>query len=409
MIRMLTYNKMKLKERVITMSIFNEVVDRRKSRSYKWDRMEQIFNIEDASDILPMWIADMDFAAPQAVIAAIEERLQHPVFGYSYVCGGCKNAVVNWYERRHQWTIDPETILFHHGVVPAIASIIETFTAPNDKVAISTPVYPPFSNVPKSQGRELVCCDLVEVNGSYTYDFAALEELFKEGVKLYILCNPHNPAGVVWSRAQLEELVALCIKYDVYLLADEIHADVILPGAKFIPTLTVAGSAQAKIISCIAPTKTFNLAGIQAAMMVVPNEDLRKELEHNAMAHGKMDLNAFASAAVQAAYTDGDAWLDELISYLSINMDYVVNELNALDGISVAKPNGTYLMWIDYRATGLSEEEMMQRLLTIGKIALEPGTKYSEAGRGFLRMNVACPLAVVEDGVARFKKALAAN
>ncbi|WP_042475989.1 MalY/PatB family protein [Bacillus ndiopicus] len=389
------------------MSIFNAIVDRRKSRSYKWDRMEQIFNIEDASDILPMWIADMDFAAPKEVIEAIEERLKHPVFGYSYVCGGCKEAIVKWYERRHQWTIQPETILFHHGVVPAIASIIETFTEPNDKVAISTPVYPPFSNVPQNQGRELVLCDLVEVNGSYTYDFVQLEELFKQGVKLYILCNPHNPAGVVWSRAQLEELVALCIKYDVYLLADEIHADVILPGAKFIPTLTVAGSEQAKIISCIAPTKTFNLAGIQAAMMVVPNEDLRLQLEQNAAAHGKMDLNAFASAAVQAAYTYGDAWLDELIEYVATNMDYVMSELNELEGISVAKPEGTYLMWIDYRGTGLSEKEMMDRLLTIGKLALEPGTKYGEAGRGFLRINVACPFTTIEDGVARFKKALA--
>ncbi|MEO4054326.1 MalY/PatB family protein [Solibacillus sp. CAU 1738] len=388
------------------MSIFNISVDRRNSRSFKWDMMEQTYNLDDASEILPMWIADMDFAAPKEVVEAIEERLKHPVFGYSYVCNGCKEAIVDWYIRRHQWTINPDTILFHHGVVPAIASIIETFTNTNDKIAISTPVYPPFFNVPTNQNREIITCDLVEIDGSYTYDFAALEETFKQGVKLYILCNPHNPAGVVWSRAQLEQLVALCIKYDVYLLADEIHADLMNEGNIFTPALTVAGADQAKIISCIAPTKTFNLAGIQAAMMVVPDDHLRAQLEQNALAHGKMDLNAFASAAVQAAYTHGEEWLNELLQYLSTNMDYVVKELNAINGISVAKPQGTYLMWVDYRGTGLSEEEIMDRLLSIGKLALEPGTKYGEAGRGFLRMNIACPLATVEDGVARFKTAL---
>lgn len=389
------------------MSIFDEAIDRRGTRSIKWDRMEQIYQLEDASDILPMWIADMDFAAPQQVVDAIKERLEHPIFGYSYVCDGCKEAIVHWYERRHHWHIEAETILFHHGVVPAIASIIETFTELNDRVAISTPVYPPFTNVTQNQGREVVNCDLTEDNGSYTFDFEKLEELFKTGVKLYILCNPHNPAGVVWSKEQLEQIVALCIQYDVYLLADEIHADVLLPGATFTPTLTVKDSDKAKIISCIAPTKTFNLAGIQAAMMVVPNEELRQQLEQNALAHGKMDLNAFASAAVQAAYTHGDAWLDELIDYVSTNMDVAIRELNSLEGISVAKPNGTYLIWIDYRQTGLSEQEMMERLLKIGKLALEPGTKYGEAGRGFLRMNLACPRQTVEDAVARFKKALA--
>lgn len=388
------------------MSIFDNSVNRRSTRSIKWDMMEQIYNLEDASAILPMWIADMDFAAPKEVVEAIEERLKHPVFGYSYVCDGCKKAIVDWYARRHRWEIEPESILFHHGVVPAIASIIETFTKEGDKIAISTPVYPPFFNVPSHQNREIITCDLVETNGSYTFDFTTLEETFKQGVKLYILCNPHNPAGVVWSHEQLEQLVALCIKYDIYLLADEIHADLMIDGHSYTPALTVAGSDKAKIISCIAPTKTFNLAGIQAAMIVVPNTQLREELEKNALAHGQMELNAFASAAVQAAYTSGEEWLNELLEYLSKNMDYAIHALNDIEGIAVAKPQGTYLLWIDYRGTHLSEEEMMNRLLTIGQLALEPGTKYGEAGRGFLRMNIACPLATVQEGVARFKKAM---
>ena len=388
------------------MSIFNEMIERRKSNSYKWDLMEQIYNVPDASDLLPMWVADMDFAAPKEVIEAIENRLSHSVFGYSYVDEDCKKAITGWFERHHNWLIEQDTILFHQGVVPAIASIIETFTKPGDSIAVSTPVYPPFFNIPKAQGRVIEACDLVEQNGSYTYDFAALEETFKRGIKLYILCNPHNPAGVVWSRSQLEQLVQLCIKYDVYLLADEIHADILIGGHQFVATLTVQDADKAKIISCVAPTKTFNLAGIQAAMMVVPNADLRAQLQQNATAHGQMGLNALASVAVQAAYTHGDRWLDDLNAYLTANMDYVCHELNALKGIEVRKPGGTYLLWIDYRGTGLTELEIMDRLLTVGKLALEPGTKYGKAGDGFLRMNVACPLETVQDGVARFKMAL---
>lgn len=388
------------------MSILNEVINRKKSLSFKWDQMEYVYNISNATDILPMWVADMDFAAPKEVIKAMENRLKHPVFGYSYIADDCKNAIVDWNKRRHDWVIDPQTILFHQGVVPAIASIIETFTAPGDKVAVSTPVYPPFFNVPTAQGRVVEACDLVERDGSYDFDFDILEESFKRGVKLYILCNPHNPAGVVWNREQLERLVQLCIQYDVYLLSDEIHGDILINKKQYVPILTVKDSEKAKIITCIAPTKTFNLAGIQAAMMIVPDSQLRAQLELNAQAHGQMGLNAFAVEAVQAAYTHGDAWLDELLSYLIINMAYVIKELSTLEGIKVTQPDGTYLLWIDYRQTGLSEKEIMHRLLTIGKLALEPGSKYGVMGEGFLRMNVACPLSMVQDGVNRFKLAL---
>ncbi|MGM9950143.1 MAG: MalY/PatB family protein [Lysinibacillus sp.] len=386
------------------MSIFDELHVRRSTRSVKWDKMDMVYNFPDTSDVLPMWVADMDFAAPKEVIDALRKRLEHPVFGYSYVCDDCKNAVVSWFERRHQWTIDPKTILFNQGVVPAIASIIETFTEPGDKIAISTPVYPPFFNVPQHQQREVVSCDLIEEDGFYHYDFDRLEETFKQGVSMYILCNPHNPGGIVWSQEDLERLVELAIQYDVMIISDEIHADLLIDGSRHIPLLTVKRADEARIITCIAPTKTFNIAGIQAAMMVVPNSLFRSKLTQHALAHGHFELNAFASAAAQAAYAHGDAWLDELLAYLSRNMDYVIQELTAIPGVQVAKPQATYLMWIDYRATGIEEKEMMDRLLTTGKLALEPGTKYGEAGRGFLRMNVAAPFETVKDGVQRFKK-----
>ncbi|WP_332648963.1 MalY/PatB family protein [Lysinibacillus sp. 54212] len=388
------------------MSIFNKVLERKNTNSLKWDLMEKIYGIEDASELLPMWVADMDFAPPKEVVQAIEKRLSHPIFGYSYVCDDCKGAIVDWFKRRHSLTINPETILFQQGVVPAIASIIETFTEPGDRVAISTPVYPPFFTVPRNQKRELISCDLNENNGIYSYDFEALEEVFKQGVKIYILCNPHNPGGIVWDRTTLERLVELCIQYDVLIISDEIHADIVLEGAKYTPLSTVARADEANILTLIAPTKTFNLAGIQAAVIVAPKDDLRLQLQQNELAHGQIELNVFASPAVHAAYTYGDAWLDELLDYLSTNMDYVIRELTSLQGITIIKPQGTYLLWIDYRETGLEEKEIMDKLLRIGKLALEPGSKYGEAGQGFLRMNVACPFDTVKEGVERFKKAL---
>ena len=387
------------------MSFFNEIHERKGSSSIKLDKMRDVYNLEDTSNLLLMWIADMDFPAPPVVSEAITERLKHPIFGYTYANCDVKDAVVNWYQTRHNWTIDSETILFQPGVVPAIAAIIETFTNKNDKIGMATPAYPPFVNVPSAQQREVVTCELTEQNGHYTLDFNKLESMFKSGIAMYILCNPHNPIGIVWSKEELEQLVALCIKYDVYLLADEIHADILITKT-YTPTLTVKDADKAKIITCIAPTKTFNIAGIHAAMMVVPNKELFTALEADAQAHGQLGLNIFACTTVEAVYTKGAPWLDELLPYLKTNMEYVVNELNALPGIHTTVPEATYLMWIDYRETGLDEQEMMERLLHKGFVELDPGTKYGEAGRGFLRMNVASPFDLVKQGVDGIKKAL---
>jgi cysteine-S-conjugate beta-lyase len=388
------------------MSFFNDIYERKNTNSVKWDKMKEIYQLDDTSDILPMWVADMDFAAPQVVVDALQERLNHPIFGYTYPDDELKVAIANWYTTRHHWTIDPKTMLFHQGVIPAIASIVETFTNAGDKIGMSTPIYPPFFNVPKAQQREIVTCELTENNGAYEMDFKKLEQLFQSGIQMYILCNPHNPAGIAWSYEQLQQLIELCIKYDVFLLADEIHADLTIKKA-YTPILTVTGAENAKIISCIAPTKTFNLAGIHAAMTVSPNKNIRLALEKSAQAHGSLSLNTFACTVVKAVYTNGEEWLDALLPYLKNNMDYVVEQLNAIDGLHVTIPDATYLMWIDYRGTGLTEKEIMNQLLTIGKVALDPGTKYSEAGRGFLRINVACPLDTLKDGIERIKRALA--
>ena len=395
------------KERGIILNVFINEIDRRQTRSVKWDMMEDIYGIKDASDILPMWIADMDFAAPQVVIDALKERLDHGVFGYSYVCESCKDALRLWLANRHSWKTENEWMLFHHGVVPAIATVIETFTTKGDGILITTPVYPPFFQIPGQMERTIVECPMSEDNGHYSIDFHEFEKALQQNVKLFILCNPHNPGGVVWTKEELHKMIELCTKYDVLILSDEIHADLVFPEHKHIALAAIAGEEANRIITCVAPTKTFNLAGVQAAVMIATDETIRAKLEQNAQAHGQMALSPFAATALKAAYEDGGPWLKELLETVSSNMDYVIQELErAVPGIRINKPHGTYLLWIDYRKTGLSELEIMAKLLNKGKLALEPGSKYGESGIGFLRMNVACPLTLVEDGVNRFITAL---
>ncbi len=367
--------------------------------------LEQVYSIQDASEVLPMWVADMDFAIPSVIIDALQKRMEHPVFGYTMVPEQTKSSLTKWVADKHQLTIENEWILFRQGVIPGIAEAIESFTEVGDKVLIHTPVYPPFVSVPTNLGREVVTSLLIEKDNSYEMDWDSFENCLKDDVKAFILCNPHNPGGKVWSKDDLTKMATLCQQYNVLVLSDEIHSDLIFEPNKHTPMLNAAEDST-NIITFFAPTKTFNLAGIQAAAMVVPDEQKRTVLEKLAMSRGYMDLNVFSLTALQTAYEQGNPWLEELLEVLTVNMDYVVDHLSKLEGIKVSKPEGTYLVWIDYRGTGLSEKEIMNRLLTIGKLALEPGSKYGKAGEGFLRMNLACPLSIVEDGVERFVRSL---
>ena len=385
---------------------FNELHERKNTNCYKWDNNEQVYSIDDASDLLPMWIADMDIATPTFIIDAMKERLAHPIFGYATVPHSLSEAIINWYKTRHSWSIHTDNLLFHEGVIPAIATIIETFTTEGDKVCISSPVYAPFDSIPKNLKREVVRVALEEQDGFYSYNFDTLEEAFRAGVKIYILCNPHNPAGMVWDRETLTHILQLAKRYNVLVISDEIHCDLVLPPHKHIALQTLNVDIDADIITCISPTKTFNLASIHFAMMVSSNKALTAKLKQHALMHGRFGPNVFAIFATEAAYTHGADWVDGLLTHISDNMDYVIEACRELEGIRIVKPQGTYLLWIDYRATGLSEKEMLDQLLTKGRLGLDPGAKFGHEGQGFLRMNVATPRMTVEEAVTRLKKAL---
>lgn len=391
----------------MTLSNFDSVISRRNTNSAKWDMIAEVYNVKNTEDILPMWVADMDFKAPQPVLAAMAARLEHGIFGYNIIDDATYNAVINWLQGRHNYAVTKEQILFRHGVIPALANVINALTKPDDTIIVSTPIYPPFKSVPQNTGRKVISCPLAEKNGQYTFDAQAFEETLKNNtVALYILCNPHNPGGMVWSPEVLREIVRLCAKYDVIILSDEIHSDLALDTHTHTPVASVAGDEIDRIITCMAPTKTFNLASVQSAFMIVHDKNKRDKIAKDYATTGQGSINAFAIEATKAAYTKGAQWLDELKAYISNNMDFAVEALNAMPNISATKSQGTYLLWVDYRATGLSEEDMMQRLLTKGKLALEPGSKYGDEGIGFLRINLACPLATVKDGMARFEQAL---
>lgn len=381
---------------------FTTVHNRRNTSSVKWDMLAEIYQIEVKDDILPMWVADMDFPIAPNIADALIERIQDGVFGYSFPSKGLGESIVKWVKETHHTTISADWLLYESGVIPAVALSLATFTEPGDKVLIQGPVYPPFRNTPENLDREVVNFSLDEKDGQYSINFDTFEEALSQDIKAFIFCNPHNPGGKVWSKEDVKQIADLCHKYGVLLISDEIHADLVFAPYMHTTALSVAEHTD-HIITCMAPTKTFNLAGLQAAYLIVTNEEKRLKLKNQAMRSAHMGLTVLGATAMQAAYETGKPWLKELLDSLKENIVYVKNEIEThIPSVRVTEPNGTYLIWLDYRKLGVSEEVMMKTLLEEGKLALEPGTKYGPEGDGFVRMNIACPLDTVKDGVQRF-------
>ncbi|MFB5761832.1 MalY/PatB family protein [Paenibacillus medicaginis] len=384
---------------------FNLHIDRTRSNSYKWDNRAAVFGTED---VLPMWVADMDFQAPPAVIRAVRERVEHGVFGYTYPSPSYYESIINWMQNRHNWKIEKEWIQFCPGVVPALSLIVEMFTEPEDQVMIQTPVYPPFHSVVKNHGRELVCSPLLEQDGYYSMDFEDMESKMADGkVKLLILCSPHNPVGRVWTKQELQQLADLCAKWNVLVVSDEIHADLVFEAGSHTPFASLSEGAAQRSIICTAPSKTFNIAGLHTANLVIPNKELRAKFSKALEIHAMGSATPLGLAAAEAAYREGAEWLDALLDHVRGNMDYVCDFCEGhLPEVKVWRPEGTYLLWLDFRALGLKGKELSSFLIEEAKLGLNSGDSFGTDGDGFMRMNLGCTRATVEEAMRRLEAAV---
>jgi len=382
---------------------FDQIIDRRQTLSVKWDDVKRVFGYED---VWPMWVADMDFPAPQAVQEALQARIEHGIFGYTVIPDSLKEAVCEWLQRRHGWDIPPSWLTFAHGVVPAVAAAIEAFSEPGDRVVVFSPVYPPLFDLVRRHNRSLVLSPLRLTEENYAIDWDDLEQNLP-GAKLLILCHPHNPGGKSWAKEELERLGELCLKHGVFVLSDEIHADLTFPPHRHVPFASLHPELARQSATFRAPTKTFNLAGLQVAEAIIPDESRRRAFRRIQQRQGFFTLSPFAVVGAEAAYRHGEPWLDALLAYLQQNIDTTIAHLAAeLPDLRPIRPEATYLVWIDARGLSLSETELKQRLLEKGKIAVEFGSKFGAEGNGFIRLNVACPRSTLEEGLRRLADAL---
>ena len=382
---------------------FDKFVDRRGTACVKWD-VRDLFGVGPDADLTPMWIADMDFAVVPEIQTALKERCDHPTFGYNTPTPGCIPALCSWYERRHNWKFTPDQVLNGIGVVTMIRFTLEALTAPGDQVAVFSPVYDPFFAQVRNSGRTLVDLPMKEQNGHYSVDLAAFEQALKDGVKAVIFCNPHNPIGKVWTKDEVETIGGLCAKYGAYMLSDEVHGDMVMDGNHYNP-MGLVDAIQDKLVVYTAISKTFNLAGLHQSAIIIPNAEVRAKVDAMLKGAWIMGPNLMAFTAMEAAYTYGDKWVDEVVAYICDNVRYVQQQVrDFMPKVKLSHHEGTFLMWLDLRCLGMSSDELT---VTLGReygIGLGNGAHYGKQCDGFMRMNIACPRSTLEKGVAALKK-----
>ncbi len=380
---------------------FDKLTNRFGTGSLKWDVNE---------GQLPMWVADMDFETAPEIIQALQKRIEHGVFGYQNVTDDWYQAYQSWWNRRHQFKIEKDWLIFCTGVVPAISSIVRKVTTVGENVLVQTPVYNIFFNSIRNNGRNILESPLVYEQGEYHIDFKDLEEkLSNPQTSLFILCNPHNPIGKIWDRETLEKIGKLCDRYHVIVVSDEIHCDLTDPGYEYVPFASVSDQCRENSITCIAPTKTFGIPGIQTAAVVVPNPVLRHRVNRGLNTDEVAEPNNFAVAAAVAAFQHGDQWLTELREYLSQNKQYVRDYIGAyIPEIKVVPSNATYLLWLDCCELTDDACELQRFIEKHSGLVLTEGEEYGTPGRRFLRLNPACPRSRVQDGMERLKNSVTA-
>ncbi len=381
---------------------FDEVISREGTNCEKFDAREQIFG---RADVIPMWVADMDFAAPPAVIEAIRKRAEHPILGYSYRSDSYWQSIIGWVERHSGWKIQREWLDFTPGVVSGIVYALLAFTEPGDHIVIQPPVYHPFARQIRLNDRVVVNNPLRETNGHYEIDFEDLDRKLT-GAKVLLMSSPHNPTGRVFTREELTRIGQLCVKHDVLILSDEIHGDIVYAPQKFIHIASINETIAARTLTFIAPSKTFNIAGLSTSVSIVPTLVLNQRLqEEYAKMHADQG-NIFGAVALEAAYTHGDEWLEQLLQYLKGNVDYVCNFLQErIPSIHCVPPQGTYLMWLDFREWGMTHEEIYQFLIDKAGWGVNEGSMFGEEGRGWMRVNIATQRSVLKQAMEQLYQA----
>lgn len=375
---------------------FDKTIDRRATNSYKWDSAPE--------GVLPMWVADMDFRTAPAIIDALQKRVAHGIFGYTRVPDAYYDAVTSWFSRRHGWDIDREWIIYTSGVVPAVSAVIKALTVPGDKVIVQTPVYNCFFSSIRNNGCEIVSNPLRRTADTYEMDFDALERCAADPrAKVMLLCNPHNPAGRVWTPDELTRLGNICLRNGVTVVADEIHCELVYQGFKYTPFASLSDAFLHRSVTCVSPSKAFNIAGLQIANIVAFDNDLRSRIDKAININEVCDVNPFGVAATIAAYNEGEEWLNQLVDYLHGNYEAMAEFCRCeLPEFPITRLEGTYLVWMDCSSLGIPSDALEHALLEDARLWLNAGTMYGAEGEGYMRWNIACPRSVMLDGLNRF-------
>lgn len=388
---------------------FDKVINRKGTWSMKWDdiSLEKTFN---NSEVLPLWVADMDFEAAPGIKSAVQKVIDHGIFGYS-VTDEANQALANWMNRRHNWKIDTKWVVNTPGIVFALNVAVQTYTKPGDSVLIQRPVYYPFTDAIVNNGRQVVSNSLVENDGGYTIDFEDFEEKAKDpNTTMFILCSPHNPLSKVFTADELKRMLDIAFENDLIVVADEIHGDLIMPGVEYHTVGNLGGDYANKVITCLAPSKSFNLAGVQWSGIVIPDEKLRHQFKRAIEQLGYNSLNSLSFAAVIGAYNDSEDWLDAVIEYIYENYKYLKERLETeLDNVSVIDLEATYLAYVDFRGLGYSDEKLIDLITHKAKVGLDSGNWFGKEGEGFMRFNLACSREILEEAVNRIVKVLKEN
>ena len=382
---------------------FDQVIDRSNNHAAKYDERKKKFGTDD---VIPLWIADMDFKTAQPIIDALTARAQEGIWGYTARPASYFEAIRNWQKRRNGWDIDTRLMSWSLGVVQTLSACVKLFTPEGGSVLIQTPVYSEFYDMTEAWNRKVVENPFVEVDGKWTVDWADFEAKLQQ-VDLFMLCSPHNPLGIVWEEADLRRMMELCLKYHVLVVSDEIHSDLIFHGKKHIPTATLSPEIAANVITGISGTKTFNLAGLQASAVVFPNAHMKQVYDHYWQCMDIHRNNAFSLTAMETAFNEGEEWLEQLLPYLSDNFDFVVDYCDKyIPKIKTYAPDATYLMWLDCRALGLTNEQLHDFMIEKAKLGLNDGCSFGRQLQGFMRLNAACPRSVLKTALDQLKAAV---